>query len=123
MITKPGKKPYDVTKLKENEKSRINCFLEEESSFENLTRFQCESRGCIYDESEYERVPTCYFDRQNLGYILEEDILSNKLSYKLKLNNSQNVPYMGAIRNLNFIIEYLDNNMINIKVKNSFIFF
>jgi len=108
--------------LSENEKSRINCFLEEESRFENLTRFQCKSRGCIYAESEYERVPTCYFDRENLGYILDEALLPNKSSYKLKLKDSQKVPYMGAIQNLNFIIEYLDSNIINIKVRICVIF-
>jgi hypothetical protein len=55
--TDPVKKPYDLSKLTEEEKSRINCFLEEHSRFENLTEYQCVNiRGCIYKPSEYEKV-------------------------------------------------------------------
>jgi hypothetical protein len=55
--TDPVKKPYDLSKLTEDEKSRINCFLEEHSRFENLTEYQCVNvRGCIYKPSEYEKV-------------------------------------------------------------------
>ena len=34
------KKPYDPSKLTDEEKSRINCFLEEQSRFEKLTEYQ-----------------------------------------------------------------------------------
>lgn len=113
----PSKKPFDFTKLSEDEKSRVNCFLEEESKFEKLTKYQCELRGCIYKESEYERVPTCFFDRAKLGYSLDETaLLQNKSSYKLKLSTAGKVPYLGAIEKLNFDVQYLGDNIINIKV-------
>jgi maltase-glucoamylase len=114
-IILPSKKPYDFTKLNDNEKSRINCFLEEESKFENLTQFQCESRGCIYTKTEYERVPTCYFDRTNLGYILDGSC-DLSATCKLKLNDSSNTPFFGAIQKLNFKVEYLGANMINVRI-------
>ena len=51
------KKPYDPNLLTEDEKSRINCFLEEQSHFETLTEYQCVNvRGCIYKPSDYEKV-------------------------------------------------------------------
>ena len=52
-----SKKPYDPNKLTDEEKSRINCFLEEHSRFEVLTEYQCVNvRGCIYKPSEYDKV-------------------------------------------------------------------
>lgn len=110
------KKPYNLDLLKENEKSRINCFLEEESQFEKLTRYQCESRGCIYEESEYERVPTCYYDRQNLGYVPDVDSSDLSKPIQLKLKENQTLPYIGAFKKLTLTVQYYGNNMINVKV-------
>ena len=75
------KKPYDPSQLSYSDKSRINCFLEEGSKFENLTRYSCEQRGCVYKNSEYERVPSCFFNQTySIGYFLDET--SNETNYR-----------------------------------------
>ena len=51
------KKPYNPDQLSDEEKSRINCFLEEQSQFEILTEYQCVTvRGCIYKPSQFDKV-------------------------------------------------------------------
>ncbi len=122
-----SKRPYDPTKLNDEEKSRINCFLEEESKFEKLSKYSCEERGCIYNPSLYERVPACYFNRTNLGYLLEssaspDDNLKNIHYHRLKLNQHTKQPYLGASQNLNLIVEYLDHpdsTIIHVKITDS----
>ncbi len=121
-----SKKPYDPSKLTDDEKSRINCFLEEESKFENLTRYSCEERGCIYNPSRYERVPTCYFNRTNLGYFLDSqaspDNSTNTTHYQLRLNPTVKQPYLGAVHNLNLAVEYLDyagSTIVHVKITDS----
>jgi hypothetical protein len=110
----PNKLPYDVTKLSEDEKDRINCFLEEESIFETLTKYQCvEVRGCIYKESLYDRVPTCYFDRDNLGYKLSSQ---QDNEYKLERTGKAKAPYLGEIKNLLMKASYMTKGVTNIKV-------
>lgn len=108
-----GKKPFDPTQLNNDEKSRINCFLEEESEFENLTQYLCEERGCTYKPSEFERVPTCFFNRTNIGYLLESQ---QKNEYKLKRDRKAKLPYIGSIENLNLDIEYLGDSIVHVKV-------
>ena len=111
-----GKKPFDPNSLPSDEKARINCFLEEESKFENLTQYACEQRGCIFKPSEYERVPTCFFDMKKLGYLLasqQPDIGE----YNLKLKQNAKLPYISAIQNLRLSVEYLGNSIVHVKVK------
>jgi hypothetical protein len=115
------KEPFDLSKLKPDEKDRINCFLEEESIFEKLTEYQCkEVRKCLYKESSMERVPTCYFDRQNLGYRLKGQGPSQN-SYLLE-GDAEKAPYLGTIKNVLLKASYLGNNVIRVKVI-GFLFF
>ena len=115
---KVTKLPYDPSKLTDEEKSRINCFLEEQSRFENLTKYQCEEvRSCIYDPSNYDKVPTCYFDREKLGYSLEDqEDEDDKEVYHLKKDKAVKAPYLGAIEELTLTVEYLGENIIRVKV-------
>lgn len=112
---KVSKDPFDLTKLKADEKDRINCFLEEESPFEKLTEYQCkEVRKCLYKESSMDRVPTCYFDRQNLGYKLKGTGPTSN-SYLLE-GNRDKAPYLGTIKNILLKASYLGNNILRVKV-------
>ncbi len=118
---KINKDPFDLSKLEPDEKDRINCFLEEESIFEKLTEYQCkEVRKCLYKESSMERVPTCYFDRQNLGYRLKGQGPSEN-SYLLE-GDANKAPYLGTIKNVLLKASYLGNNIIRVKVIESLIF-
>jgi hypothetical protein len=117
--TSPTKKPFNPDVLSFEQKSRINCFLEEESRFENLTKYQCETvRGCIYDPSEYDRVPNCYFNREKLGYELDQvvDESDTKSEYILKRSTNVQAPYLEEIQNLRLVVEYLENNIVHVKV-------
>lgn len=114
---KPIKLPYDAAKLSLDEKSRIDCFLEEQSRYENLTRYQCELRGCIYNPSEYERVPTCYYNREKAGYKVLNSIETPSVTrYDLRRNTEVNAPFGFAIDNLAVEVEYLGKNVINVKI-------
>lgn len=115
---KPQKKPFDLDKISLEDRNRIDCFLEARSQFENLTQYQCEQvRGCVYKYSEYERVPDCYFKRE-VGYELESTFLStdNREIHYLKMSDQAMPPFAGAIQNLVLEVEYLENNIIHIKV-------
>ena len=113
----PTKRPYDPSKLSEEEKARINCFLEEQSSLENLTRYQCESRGCIYMPSEYEKVPNCFFDRQKTGYKLEKRVeMPTRIEYELKMADEAKAPFGFEIRDLMVSVQYLGANVVNVKI-------
>lgn len=108
------KKPFDLNKLAPNEKDRINCFLEAESKFENLTKYQCETvRKCIFLESEYERVPDCFFNRKILGYKLKE--LKGKNKYLLE-GDAAHSPYLGFIKNVLLETSYHGNNIVRVKI-------
>jgi hypothetical protein len=112
---KISKDPFDLNKLKSDEKDRINCFLEEESSFEKLTEYQCkEVRKCLYKESSMERVPTCYFDREKLGYKLKGPG-PNQNSFLLE-GDREKAPYLGTIKNVLLKASYLGNNVLRVKV-------
>jgi hypothetical protein len=116
----PAKKPFDLDKISIQDRNRIDCFLEAESRFENLTRFQCEEvRSCIYKPSEYERVPDCYFDRESLGYELEYTVLQsdNMEIHYLKRSGLVNAPYADAIERLVLTVEYLERNVLHIKIE------
>ena len=116
----PSKLPYDFSKLDEDEKLRINCFLEEESRFEQLTKYQCEQvRSCIYKPSLYERVPDCFFDRFKLGYKKMKEDHTNPDSdiYYIQRYGRTKAPYLGEIKNLKVTVTYLDNGFVNVKVK------
>ena len=52
-----GKKPFDPNSLPSDEKARINCFLEEESKFENLTQYEHISMQGL-NRRMYKKVPT-----------------------------------------------------------------
>jgi hypothetical protein len=118
--TKPPttKFPFNPDKLPADEKSRVNCFLEEESSFEKLTKYQCvEVRGCLYKESLYDRVPTCYFDSDNLGYKLVTDnapAVPNQ--FKLQRTGKAKSPYLGEIKNLLMSTTYMETGVVRVKV-------
>lgn len=112
---KPEKLPFDLSKLSDEEKSRINCFLEGESRFETLTRYQCEEvRGCIYNESKYQSVPDCYFNRTWLGYSMAREVSPTEIH--LIKSNEVKAPYLGVIENLNLTVRFMGNNIINVKV-------
>lgn len=112
----PTKKPYDPSALSEQDKSRIDCFLEAESRFENLTKFQCEEvRGCIYSPLGYERVPDCFFNRTKLGYTAES-INQEKEEYFLKKSPLVKSPYLEEIKNLKLTVEYLGQNLVHVKI-------
>ena len=108
-------KPFDPNDLKDDEASRIDCYLEAQSSFENLTKYACEKRNCIYNPIvSHSKVPKCYFDRQNLGYTLDQQ---NESSYWLK--QSGKAPFMGVIDRIALNVEYYGSNMIRVKVINT----
>ena len=109
-----GKKPFDPAQMNDDEKSRINCFLEEESKFENLTEYSCMERGCVYKPSEYERVPTCYFNRTSIGYALESQLNDNE--FILKRDSNAKLPYIAAIEDLRLDVEYLGDSIVHVKV-------
>ena len=114
-----SKLPYDFSKLNEDEKLRINCFLEEESPFEQLTQYQCEKvRGCIYKPSLYARVPDCFFDRFNLGYKKMKEDHTNPDSdiYYIQRFGRSKAPYLGEIKYLKVTVIYLNNGLVNVKV-------
>ena len=112
-VTPVTEKPFDANSLKGDEATRIDCFLEAQSRFENLTKYACEKRNCIYDpDVTHPKVPKCYFDRENLGYKLSQDYKNN--SYLLK--QSGKVPFQGAIDLIQLNVEYYNDNMIRVKV-------
>jgi hypothetical protein len=95
---------------------RINCFLEAESPFENLTRFACEKRNCIYDpDTTNQIVPKCYFDAENLGYQLQNKI--SDLEYDLVLGSKAKAPFPGQISNIKLKLEYLGTNIMRVQVE------
>jgi hypothetical protein len=107
------KKPFNFDDLRGDEATRIDCYLEAQSRFENLTKYSCEKRNCIYDANvSHEIVPKCYFDREKLGYKLTSS--SNGLEYKLK--QSGKTPFPGVIEDIQLNVEYYGNNMIRVKV-------
>ena len=106
--------PFNPSTLKGNEASRIDCFLEAQSRFENLTKYACEKRNCIYDpDVSHPKVPKCYFDRENLGYKLKEKIDANKFH----LIQSGKAPFFGVINDIQLNVEYYGNNIIRVKVR------
>jgi hypothetical protein len=112
-LTTTIKKPFNPDDLRGNEATRIDCYLEAQSRFENLTKYSCEKRNCIYDANvSHEIVPKCYFDRERLGYKLTSS--SNGLEYKLK--QSGKTPFPGVIEDIQLNVEYYGNNMIRVKV-------
>jgi hypothetical protein len=115
---KTTKIPYKPDLISEEEKSRINCFLEEESRFENLTEYKCISRGCVYNDSKYDRVPSCYFDRERTGYTLEKSTRVDETYsiYKLRRKADAMGPFSGDISALKVSVIYLGEKIINVKV-------
>lgn len=102
----------DGTKLLPDEVSRIDCFLDAESPFENLTKYACEKRGCIYKPNVSNKaVPKCYFDRENLGYKLKSQ---NNLDFDL--TRSGKAPFPGEINNIRLSVEYLGKKIVRVKV-------
>ena len=108
-----SKKPYDPSLLTDEEKSRINCFLEEESVFEDLNRLLCEKRACIYIPSEYLKIPSCFFNNSFHGYT---SVHTDNNVYTLKRKNVLS-PFDGAIDDILLTVKYLDDETINVKVK------
>ena len=106
-------KPFNVNELKGDESTRIDCFLDAQSRFENLNQHACEKRNCIYDSNvSHPIVPKCYFDRENLGYKLEKKLGQNEYL----LTQSGNAPFLGVISSIQLNVEYYCNNIIRVKV-------
>ena len=109
------KYPFDLSHLHSDEFDRIDCFLEAASPFEIFSEYQCKTvKKCLYKESEYDRVPWCYFDRQNLGYKLKGPGPTPN-SYLLE-GDPKKSPYLGTIKNLLMKTTYLGNNIIRVKI-------
>jgi hypothetical protein len=101
------------SKLLPDEVSRIDCFLDAESPFENLTKYSCEKRGCIYKPNVSNNVvPKCYFDRENLGYKLKSQ---NNMDFDL--TRSGKSPFPGEINNIRLSVEFLGKKIVRVKVK------
>lgn len=95
-----------------DEKTRIDCYLEAQSRFENLTKYACEKRNCIYNPSTTsQRTPKCYFDREKLGYKYES---GNETSYILA--QSGKAPFPGVISKIQLDVEYYGQNIVRVKV-------
>ena len=110
-------KTFNVNELKGDEATRIDCFLDAQSRFENLNKHTCEKRNCIYDSNvSHPIVPKCYFDRKNLGYKLEKKLGRNEYL----LTQSGNAPFPGVINSIQLNVEYYCNNIIRVKVNNVF---
>ena len=108
-------KPFDVNELKGDEATRIDCFLDSQSRFENLTKYACEKRNCIYDRNvSHPLVPKCYFDRENLGYRLKKKLDKNEYL----LTQTGKAPFSGVIENIQLNVEYYCSNIIRVKVIN-----
>ena len=108
-------KPFDVNELKGDEATRIDCFLDSQSRFENLTKYACEKRNCIYDPNvSHPLVPKCYFDRENLGYRLKKKLDKNEYL----LTQKGKAPFSGVIENIQLNVEYYCSNIIRVKVIN-----
>lgn len=106
-------KPFDFNKLSEEEKGRIDCFLDAQSKFENLTEYACKKRNCIYDPNvSHSKVPKCYFNRTYLGYKMSQEIEN---SYILDRSGAE-PPFMGVIEKLKLDVEFSGTNMIRIKI-------
>lgn len=118
----PTKIPFDLSKISMEDRNRINCFLESESRYENLTRYQCETvRSCTFKPIEYDRVPDCYFRRELLGYeLIQFNSQDNVESYHLRRSKIGNATYLEPIEYLILTVEYLSNNMIHLKVRDIF---
>jgi hypothetical protein len=122
---RPAKLPFDNSLIADDESTRINCFLEEESSFETLTEYQCVSvRGCLYKPSKFERVPTCYFDTDRLGYkAVANDPIDDQKSKVWKMSrankNSPKAPYHGEIDNVKVTGSYMGQNIVNLKFEDA----
>ena len=114
----PPKKDFDLSKITMEDRNRIDCFLEYESRYENLTRHQCETvRSCVFQPTEYRRVPDCFFKRERLGYELTEAVYGdNTEKYTLKRSQIGNSTFKDAIENLVVRVEYLSNNVLNVRV-------
>ena len=112
---KPSKLPFDPTKLSNEEKSRIDCYFEAESQYEKLTKYSCESRGCIYQPSAYEKVPDCFFNNTNLGYNIDGNFDPKDKEFTLK-RSSGKTPFLGEIDQLKLTVSYLGENFINVKI-------
>ena len=105
--------PFDSSELKDEELNRIDCFLDAQSKFENLTKYACEKRNCIFNPNiKHSKVPKCYFNRTNLGYKLNQ---KNGNSFLLDRSGAD-PPFMGFIEKLKLDVEYSGNNMIRVKV-------
>jgi hypothetical protein len=91
---------------------RIDCLPEAESPLVNITKFTCEKRNCIYDPNESDpRIPSCYINRENLGYKL---IKMNNLQFYLRQTGL--APFPGEIKNLFLETEYLGRSIVHVKV-------
>ena len=114
----PPKKDFDLSKITMEDRNRIDCFLEYESPYENLTRYQCEQvRSCTWRPTEYRRVPDCYFKRELLGYELADAVYGeNTEKFRLRRSHVGNSTYLDAIEFLSVQVEYLSDNIIHVKV-------
>lgn len=120
----PPKKDFDLSKITMEDRNRIDCFLEYESQYENLTRHQCESvRSCTFQPTEYRRVPDCFFKRQLLGYELVEAAYGDYIEkFTLRRSRAGNSTYQDAIEYLSVQVEYLQDNILHVKVLKTRVF-
>lgn len=116
-----NKKSFKLDEIPTEELNRINCFLEGESRFENLTRYQCEGvRSCTFRPSEYERVPDCFFKRELLGYeLVDAASTDNTETYRLRRSTKGNATYLEPVDNLVMTVEFLGDNVVHVKIEDA----
>jgi len=106
-------KPFDLSELSEEEKGRIDCFLDAQSKFENLTEYGCKKRNCIYDSNvSHSKIPKCFFNRTYLGYRMTQEIGN---SYVLERRGAE-PPFMSGIEKIKVDVEFSGTNMLRVKV-------
>ncbi|WAR24895.1 SUIS-like protein [Mya arenaria] len=94
------------------EMARLDCYPELIN--ENVTRAQCEARGCIYNTtSNLPFIPNCYFNRNLHSYsrVFQGDGL------RININNQEDNTMFGKnSKNLKVIIEKNTDNILHIKI-------
>ena len=101
-------------------KQLIDCNPEAFRSVDILTKAECESRGCKYDDT-HSQLPSCFQEPRNSGYRVAGPKIDTALGFQYLLQHKgKKGPYSSDknkdIEFLTFEVEMRDDNILRFKV-------
>ncbi|XP_041359340.1 maltase-glucoamylase, intestinal-like [Gigantopelta aegis] len=105
---------YPTQKPDHTAAERLNCYPEDESNLESVTREKCELRNCVYKPDPGEGGPLCYFPVGGHGYAVTgaED---TDLGFKVALSQRGKFPFGAAVQELVFQVEIRSDHLLRFK--------